>query len=96
MIYILANIIAITGMIFICTSLVGLYRFKSLGSQIHAASISDSFGLPLCIFALSMIQESWEATIKLWMAIALIMLLSPLSSHALINAAWKNEEELKK
>lgn len=96
MTYIVASCLAVIGMIFISTSLFGIFRFQSLGSKIHAASVSDSFGLPLCIIALSIIQTSWEATIKLWIAALLILLLSPLSSHCLINAAWKNDEELKK
>lgn len=96
MIEILAVLIASIGAFFILTSVIGMYKFKSLGSQIHAASISDSCGIPLCLFALSLLQPNWENIIKIWLMIILVLLLSPLNGHALMNAAWKNEEELKK
>lgn len=94
--YFLATCSGIVGLYFVISAAVGIIRFPSFAAKIHAASIADSAGFPLCLFALSLLQDNWVGAIKLWCMIVLLLLLGPIASHALIKAAWQNNEELQK
>lgn len=79
------------GIFFIISSIVGLFRFPDLYTKMHAAGVSDSFGIPLCLFGLALMQTSWLSMIKIMAIIILFLLLNPTSTHALIKAAWMSK-----
>ncbi len=93
MLFILGWIFIILGSFFIASSVVGLFRFSDFFNKIHAAGVADSFGIPLCLFGLSLMQTSMLNVLKIWTIIALFFILNPTSSHALIKAAWVNKEK---
>ena len=87
MIYI-GYFLLISGMFFILTSFIGIVRFKDFFSKMHAASISDSFGIPISLIGLSFISLNYIVTIKLLIIAVLYLLISPVSTNALAKSAW--------
>jgi multicomponent Na+:H+ antiporter subunit G len=85
---ILAYIMITIGLFFIISSIVGLFRFPDFYTKIHAASVADSFGIPLCLLGLAMLQTSLLSSLKILIIMILFFLVSPASSHALVKAAW--------
>lgn len=85
---IIAYILLVLGIFFIISSIVGLLRFPDFYTKMHAAGVADSFGIPLALLGLSMLQSSWIGSLKVIAIILLFFLLSPTNTHALIKAAW--------
>jgi multicomponent Na+:H+ antiporter subunit G len=81
----------ITGLIFVLSGLLGLYRFPDFFTKAHAASVIDSCGLPICFLGLSFLQNSIYSCFKIWFIILLILLLNPVASFALARAASKTK-----
>jgi multicomponent Na+:H+ antiporter subunit G len=76
------------GGFFILTSFIGMLRFPDFYSKIHAASISDSFGIPISLIGLICITDSYLISIKLFIVLVIYMILSPSSCNSLAKAAW--------
>lgn len=85
---IIGYIIIAIGIFFILSSIIGLIRLPDFFTKIHASSIADSLGIPLCLFGLAIMQNSIINTAKILVIIILFFLLGPTSNHALIKAAW--------
>lgn len=65
----------------------GALRMPNFYTRIHAASLTDSMGTILVIFAI-MLQAGWSlATLKLLTILVFLMLTGPTASYALANAA---------
>jgi multicomponent Na+:H+ antiporter subunit G len=92
MIAYIGYVLLVLGMFFILTSLVGMLRFKGFFAKVHAATISDSFGIPICLIGLACITDNHILTIKLILIAILYLLVSPASSHALVKSAWLNSD----
>jgi multicomponent Na+:H+ antiporter subunit G len=77
----------------------GALRMPNFYTRIHAASLTDSMGTILIIFAI-MLQAGWSlATLKLLTILVFLMLTGPTASYALANAALLsglNPESFKK
>ena len=77
----------------------GALRMPNFYTRIHAASLTDSMGTILVIFAI-MLQAGWSlATLKLLTILVFLMLTGPTASYALANAALLsglNPESFKK
>jgi multicomponent Na+:H+ antiporter subunit G len=83
----------IIGMLFLLTSFVGIVRFPNFFTKIHAASIADSFAIPINLIGLSLISDNSIVTIKLILITFLYLLISPISANAIAKSAWLNKEE---
>ena len=86
MLYIGFILIAI-GFGFIITGIVGLCRFRDFYTKIHASSVIESCGAPFCLLGLSFLQTDFTSAFKLIVIIVLILLLNPVSTHALGRAS---------
>lgn len=84
------------GTFFIASSILGLFRMKDVYMKIHSASVSDSFGIPLCLLGLAMMQNNILSAAKIIAIIILFLLLSPTNTHALAAAIWKSKKRGKK
>lgn len=76
------------GSFFILTSILGLIRLPDFFTKIHASSIADSLGIPLCLLGLALLQHSLINSAKILGIIVLFFVLGPTSSHALAKTAW--------
>ena len=74
-------------MIFIFFGVVGLFRFNDFYSKLHAAGLVECCGVPLSLLGLACLNASYIGTFKLVIAALLVLLLSPVSTHALAKAA---------
>ena len=76
----------IFGCALIISALIGMHKFPDLYTKVHAAGIIDSLGIPAIIFGIILIQHA----LKLMLIIIIMLVLNPVSTHSLINAAWQN------
>ena len=66
---------------------VGLLRMPDFYTRVHAASLADNVGALLVLAGLAL-QSGWSlVTVKLFVVAALILMTSPVATHALARAA---------
>ncbi len=65
----------------------GLIRMPDLYTRMHAASVIDSFGVPLILFGLMVQSESALVVAKLLFLLLLLFFTNPVATHALGSAA---------
>jgi len=86
MIYVGFIFIAI-GMCFIISGILGLFRFRDFYTKLHAASVIECCGIPFCLIGLSFIQVNFISSFKIVLILLLILILNPVSTHALARAS---------
>jgi multicomponent Na+:H+ antiporter subunit G len=86
MIYVGFIFIAI-GMYFIISGILGLFRFRDFYTKLHAASVIECCGIPFCLIGLSFLQVNLTSSFKIVVILLLILLLNPVSTHALARAS---------
>lgn len=74
------------GLLIIICGIIALIRFPDFYTKIHAASLIECSGLPVCLIGLSL-QQSYINSIKLLIIVLLIFILNPVSTHALGRAS---------
>lgn len=84
------------GIFFIATSIIGLLRMKNIYTKMHAVSVSDSFGIPICLIGFALIQDNFVSMIKIFAIVIFFFILSPTNSHSLISAVWQNNNKQRK
>jgi multicomponent Na+:H+ antiporter subunit G len=75
------------GIGFIISGILGLFRFRDFYTKIHAASVIECCGIPFCLIGLSFIQTDLTSAFKLIITALLILLLNPISTHAIARAS---------
>lgn len=79
-------ILLICGVLFILSGLIGLFRFPDFYTKIHAAGVLECAGAPMFLIGLACLQDNYTSSFKLLIAALLILLLNPVSTHALCRA----------
>lgn len=87
MLQIIGFVLISFGMVFIFFGVVGFLRFRDFYSKLHAAGLIECCGVPLSLVGLACINDSYTGMCKLIIAALLVLLLSPVSTHALAKAA---------
>ena len=80
-------IFIIVGIGFIASGILGLFRFRDFYTKLHAAGVIECCGTPFCLVGLSFLQRDFSSAFKLIIIALLILLLSPVSTHALARAS---------
>lgn len=75
------------GLFFIIAGIVALFRFPDFYTKLHAASVIECCGGPLCFIGLAFLQTDLTSAIKLIFIVVLILILNPVSTHALGRAS---------
>jgi len=70
------------GFIAILSGIIGFFRFPDFYTKIHAASLIECCGIPLCLVGLACVQHNLNS-FKLLFIVILILLLNPVATHAL-------------
>ena len=83
----IGDAIMVAGAIFALIGGIGLHRLPDFYCRMHASGITDTLGAGLILIGLMFHGGLSQATIKLLMILALILITSPTSSHALARAA---------
>ena len=81
----------IVGCFFIFTGIIGIIRFKDLYIKLHANSVSDSLGIPLTMFGLALLQNSFLSTLKILCILIFLYIISPMSSHIIAKIKYYKE-----
>jgi multicomponent Na+:H+ antiporter subunit G len=77
----------IIGLFFIASGIIALFRFPDFYTKLHAASVIECCGGPLCFIGLSLLQHDLTSSIKLIFVALLVFILNPVSTHALGRAS---------
>lgn len=86
------------GLVFFLGAAVGLVRFPDFYTRMHAAGKGDTLSTMLMLagFGLVTMEDfslgSWLLLIKIMAVVLFIYLTSPTSSHALMRAAFEDDE----
>ena len=82
---ILSNLIGdgflIVGLFFVLTSIMGVIRIKDNLTRLHAGSVSDSFGLPLCYIGIMLKNGFNIISVKFFVVLVLVIIASPVIVH---------------
>ncbi|MBF0621013.1 MAG: monovalent cation/H(+) antiporter subunit G [Magnetococcales bacterium] len=92
-IHVISGILMIAGGILMLISAIGVLRFPDLFTRMHAAGINDTLGAGLVLLGLLLVSGWTLATVKLIMIIGLFYFTSPVSTHALAQAALSDGEQ---
>ena len=91
-------IFGILGLIFFLGAAVGMLRFPDFYSRMHAAGKGDTLSTMLMLggFGLVMMEDfslgSWLLLLKILGIVLFIFITTPTSSHALMRAAFEDDE----
>ncbi|MBT3668160.1 MAG: monovalent cation/H(+) antiporter subunit G [Opitutae bacterium] len=94
----LGTILGIIGLIFFFGSAVGMIRFPDFYSRMHAAGKGDTLSTMLMLIGFGLVTMedfsvgSWLLFVKLMAIVLFIYITSPTSTHALMRAAFEDEE----
>ena len=77
----LAAALMLSGVFFVASSVMGVYRFRYVLNRMHAAALGDTLGILLIILGLAVISGFSFTTLKLLLLVALWWLSSPVASH---------------
>ncbi len=95
---IIGILMGVTGLIFFLGAAVGLVRFPDFYTRMHAAGKGDTLSTMLMLggFGLVTMEDfslgSWLLLMKIIAVVLFIYLTSPTSSHALMRAAFEDDE----
>jgi multicomponent Na+:H+ antiporter subunit G len=98
LLHILGVISGILGLAFFFGSAVGMVRFPDFYTRMHAAGKGDTLSTMLMLAGFGLVTmndfsiESWLVFIKILAVILFIYLTTPTSSHALMRAAFEDDE----
>lgn len=80
-------ILIVSGLFFIISGIVGLFRFPDFYTKLHAASVIECCGIPMSLLGLSLMQEDITSAAKLIFIAVVIFLLNPASTYAIGRAS---------
>ena len=95
---IIGFVLAVVGLVFFLGTSVGMVRFPDFYTRMHAAGKGDSLSTMLILsgFALITMEDfslgSWLLFVKIMGIVLFIYITSPTSSHALMRAAFEDDE----
>ncbi len=87
----LGYILIATGIVFNIITLVGLIRIENVYNQLHIASVSDMFGVPLCLLGCIFVAidfEMFSVVFKIIFLIITMYLLNPMNTYAIVKTAY--------
>ncbi|HJD55808.1 MAG TPA: Na+/H+ antiporter subunit G [Rickettsia endosymbiont of Pyrocoelia pectoralis] len=80
-------LLIIIGLFAIFSGIIGFFRFPDFYTKLHAASVIESFAIPICLIGLACLETNLINCSKLILAALLIFLLNPVATHALGKAS---------
>ena len=83
----LSLLFLVLGGFFCITGMIGLIRFPDFFTRLHGASVTDTLGAGFIIVGLVLQSGFTLVTAKLIIVMGLILLTSPVATHALAQAA---------
>ena len=81
--------VALLGSVFMVIGALGVIRMPDVFTRLHAASVSDTFGVGLILVGLILVGGLTLVSVKLAFLLAFLFFMGPVASHALAAAALK-------
>jgi multicomponent Na+:H+ antiporter subunit G len=79
--------IVLFGSIFMVIGALGVVRMPDVFTRLHAASVSDTFGVGLILIGLILVGGLTLVSVKLAFLLAFLFLTGPVATHAVARAA---------
>ena len=77
---------------FLCLSGgVGIIRFPDFYTRMHAVGVTDTLGAGMILIGLMLQNPGGLVVLKLLMILLMTLFISPVASHALAQAAFRND-----
>jgi multicomponent Na+:H+ antiporter subunit G len=77
---------------FLCLSGgVGIIRFPDFYTRMHAVGVTDTLGAGMILIGLMLQNPEGLVVLKLLMILVMTLFISPVASHALAQAAFRND-----
>ncbi len=86
----IAIALILAGLFFLIVAAIGMLRLPDVFTRSHALSLTDSLGAFLVLAGLAVYQGFTMNLLKILVVLALILLLTPVISHATIRAALRS------
>ena len=83
----IGGVIVVIGGVFMVIGALGLVRMPDAFTRMHAASVADTFGVPLVLLGLVLFAGFSLVSVKLVLLVLFIALTSPAATHAVARAA---------
>ena len=75
---------------------VGILRFPDFFTRMHAVSVTETLATVMILIGLILHNPDFMVDIKLIIILLMTLFISPTASHALANAAMRNDQQQKK
>lgn len=85
----------VIGILTLCVSVFGVFRFHYVLNRMHSAAMGDSLGILFIIFGLMILSGFQFGTLKLALIILFFWLAGPVSSHMIAQMEALTNENLK-
>jgi len=79
--------VVLLGSVFMVIGAVGVVRMPDVFTRLHAASVSDTFGVGLILLGLILVGGLTLVSVKLAFLVAFLFLTGPVATHAVARAA---------
>lgn len=84
----------IIGLLTLCVSVFGVFRFGYVLNRMHSAAMGDSLGILFIIFGLMLLSGFQFGTLKLALIILFFWLAGPVSSHMIAYMEFSVNENI--
>ena len=84
---IIGGVLIAVGAFFFVVGAVGVYRMPDVFTRMHAASVSDTVGAGLLLVGMMFFAGFSLVTLKLAIILGVVLLTSPIATHAVAQAA---------
>lgn len=90
MIELAAMALMTTGLFFLLVGAIGMVRFPDVFSRSHAVGLTDSVGALFSLSGLALYQGFNGNMVRVLLVLALLYLLNPVMTHAMLRAALRS------
>ncbi|MBQ9195914.1 MAG: monovalent cation/H(+) antiporter subunit G [Clostridia bacterium] len=94
--FILSAAMIAAGLVFVISSVVGVWRFQYVLNRMHAAALGDTLGILLIVLGLAVRTGFSMETLKLLLLVVIWWLTSPVASHLIGRLEITTDPELEK
>ena len=91
----LTALLVLSGLVFCCIGVYGLFKFKYAANRMHAAAIVDTLGISLCMLGFAVSAPDLFSGLKIVLVIVFWWLSSPVASHLLCRLEIATDEQRK-
>lgn len=89
----LTALLVLSGLVFCCIGVYGIFKFKYAANRMHAAAVVDTLGISLCMLGFAISAPDLFSGLKILLVIVFWWLSSPVASHLLCRLEITTDEQ---